>query len=59
MKRVIYLLPFALVLLMSSCISNGQTSSGGGFDFNKIIRNPIVMVIVAGIAVWVAFKIKK
>lgn len=54
LKIVIFLIP---LLLLAGCISNGQ--SGGGFDFNKIIRNPIVMVIVAAIAVWVAFKIKK
>ena len=51
LKYIIFILP----LLLTSCVSSG---GGGGFDFNKILRNPVVMIIIVAIAVWAAFKMR-
>jgi len=60
MKQIKYLILFIPLLLLSGCISSGATSSsGGGFDLNKFIRNPFVMGILVIIAIWVAIKMRK
>ena len=50
LKYLVYLAP----LLLTGCI--GSTPGGGGIDLMKILRNPIAILIIGGVALWLAFK---
>ena len=53
MKKRLAAVLLTLALVLAGCISS---NAGGGFDMNRLIRNPLVMVVVALVAVYAAFK---
>lgn len=53
MKRWLSLSLILVSLLLGGCI---QSEPGGGFDIMKLLRNPIVILIIGGVALWFAFK---
>jgi predicted small secreted protein len=56
MNRVTRWLLLILILvtfLLGGCINS---EPGIGFDLMKLLRNPVVILIIGGVAVWFAFK---
>lgn len=56
-KVLLLTILLSITVLLSSCISGGTGSSS--FDIGKFLSNPIVMIAIAGIVIWMAMKKKK
>ncbi len=52
LKHIIPILP---IIFLSGCVGG----SGGGIDLIGLTKNPIVMIIIGGVVLFFAFKMKK
>lgn len=53
MKRWLSLSLILVSLLLGGCI---QAEPGGGMDLNKLLKNPVAILAIGGVALWFAFK---
>ena len=60
-KKYLYLIILIPLLTLTGCLSagggeGGAISGGQGIDVVQLTKNPIVMLLIAGVVLYIAFK---
>ena len=55
-KKYLYLILLIPLLTLTGCLGGSVSSGGQGIDVVQLTKNPIVMLLIAGVVLYIAFK---